>query len=459
LRALIVSPDYASHYLPLSALGQALAARGHEVAVATGPSLAGRVRGDGFEHHELALGPASNPGLLRASEQPAGEAARLQAFLDATRAGMIATLRVQAELRRHDLLWRPEAVTRRLREILAEARPTLVVSDQLAFGATLALSALEQPYVSFHPGHPSALPGPGELFGFPAHRPAEFAADPDELEDLRSLCAGVSARFTDTFNATLRELNPRAVPVASALSATSPLLTLLNYPAELGGHRRSLLPRTARFIGASVRRDPTPHGEPQADRALPRVYVSLGSFLSARSDVLRRIVEAFRGKPVRLVVAAGVTPPAALGDLPAGWHVASYLPQPKVLRSCDLAICHGGNNTVTEALWAGVPLLVCPFSTDQFAGAEDVRRAGLGDVFDPNHASPTEIADRAARVLAGDAPRRAAALGARLREAAGPPLATRLVERAALALRSSAPPGKPWPGRKPGARTTSEEAA
>jgi hypothetical protein len=63
----------------------------------------------------------------------------------------------------------------------------------------------------------------------------------------------------------------------------------------------------------------------------------------------------------------------------------------------------------------------------------------MGDVFDPNRASTEEIADRADRVLAGDAPRRAAALGAKLRAGAGPPLAARLVERAALTLRSPAP--------------------
>ena len=118
-----------------------------------------------------------------------------------------------------------------------------------------------------------------------------------------------------------------------------------------------------------------------------------------------------------------------------------------MLRSCDLAICHGGNNTVTEALWAGVPLLVCPFSTDQFAGAEDVRRAGLGDVFDPNAAAPEEIADRALRVLAGLEPRRAAALGVALRERFGPQHASRLVERA---VRVGAPTARTWL-RSPGA--------
>jgi zeaxanthin glucosyltransferase len=68
------------------------------VVVAAGPALAGRVSGDGFEHRELVLGPASNPGLARESAQ-GDEAAQLRAFLAATRRGMVATLRLQAEAR------------------------------------------------------------------------------------------------------------------------------------------------------------------------------------------------------------------------------------------------------------------------------------------------------------------------------------------------------------------------
>lgn len=436
MRTLLVSPDYASHYLPLSALGLALQARGHEVVVASGPALAPRIDEDGFAHVELVLGPGNNPGLARASAQPDGEGDRFAAFLDATRGGMVATLRYQAESRLHDLLWRPEQVTARLREILDEVEPELVVSDQLAFGATLALRALERPYVSLHPGHPTAIPGPGELFGFPSLRPRELPAPPDELAALWTLCAEVSDRFTRAFNTTLRQLNPRAPGVVSALSTASPLLTLLAYPAELGEHRRALLPRSARFVGASVRDDVALDGglagllgdDDRRDR--PRVYVSLGSFLSARSDVLRRVVEAFRREQVQLVLASGVTPREELGELPDDWIVEPYLPQPALLRECDLVVTHGGNNTVTEALWAGVPLLVCPFSTDQFAGAEDVRRAGLGDVFDPNRAAPREIAARARALLRSPAPRRAATLGAKLRLRAGPRLAATLAERA-----------------------------
>lgn len=435
MRALILSPDYASHYFPLSAVGRALERRGHEVIIATGPALAGRVRDDGFEHRELILGPGSNSGLLRASEQPVGEADGVADFLAATREGMIATLRYQADSRLRDLLWQPQEVTNGLSEIISDVKPTIVVSDQLSFGATLALRALNQPYISFHPGHPSAIPGPGELFGFPTLRPREFAASEAELSDLWRMCAETSARFTRVFNTMLHALNPQASPVPAALSVTSPLLTLLNYPADIGGYHRPLLPPSAQFVGASVRDVPTRENDvagllERSDVSHPRIYVSLGSFLSGRADVLRRIVSAFRERPVELVLASGVTPAWALGELPEAWHVRPTVSQPAVLDSCDLVISHGGNNTVTEALWAGVPLLVCPFSSDQFAGAEDVRRAGLGDVFDPNSASADEVAVRAEAVLASAAPERAARLAAKLRAHSGPDLSARLIEQA-----------------------------
>ncbi len=82
---------------------------------------------------------------------------------------------------------------------------------------------------------------------------------------------------------------------------------------------------------------------------------------------------------------------------------------------CDIVVCHGGNNTVTEALTAGLPVLAAPFSTDQFAGAEDLRRAGLGDAIDPATTTADEIGTALTALLVGDAARRAAALGAELR--------------------------------------------
>ena len=47
----------------------------------------------------------------------------------------------------------------------------------------------------------------------------------------------------------------------------------------------------------------------------------------------------------------------------------------------------------------GIPLLVLPFSTDQFAGAAAIERAGFGEVLDPNAASVAQISAAVERLL------------------------------------------------------------
>jgi UDP:flavonoid glycosyltransferase YjiC (YdhE family) len=55
-----------------------------------------------------------------------------------------------------------------------------------------------------------------------------------------------------------------------------------------------------------------------------------------------------------------------------------------MLRSADLMIHHGGNNSVQECLAAGVRQLVLPMSTDQFANAADLEHAGFAVAASPN---------------------------------------------------------------------------
>ena len=120
MTALLVSPDYVSHYLPLAAVGSALRDAGREVVVATGGGLRDRVLGDGFGHVELRLGAGSNA----RSETEAGDQATRD-FLAVTYEGMVATLEHQARRRLHDLLWDPEHVTGRLGDIVDDLRPEL----------------------------------------------------------------------------------------------------------------------------------------------------------------------------------------------------------------------------------------------------------------------------------------------------------------------------------------------
>lgn len=413
--ALLVVPDYASHWYPLSAVAEALHARGHRVVVATGKTLAPRVAGDGHEHVELTLGSGSNAGV-----RPSGAEAESNAFFAATREGMIATLRYQAERRRHDLLWEPLAVAEQLRRLVESVKPDTVLVDQLAFGATAALRGLRVPFLSFLPGHPCQLPAQGEAFGYPGLRPPAFAPPAAALQSLKTLCTDVATEFTAAYNAVTADIDPTATPLDDAFAAGGTLGTLVNYPWQIGAHADRL--PDARFVGSCIRSE-APDGPfdrlSREHRERPRAYVSLGSFLSARTDVLQRITDALRTLGWNAVIATGATDPRALGPTPTSWIVREHLPQVAVLEACDIVVCHGGNNTVTEALTAGLPVIAAPFSTDQFAGAEDLRRAGLGDAIDPATTTADGIAAALTALLAGDAARRAAALGAELRHVPG----------------------------------------
>ncbi|MFG2434567.1 glycosyltransferase [Streptomyces sp. NPDC048508] len=129
----------------------------------------------------------------------------------------------------------------------------------------------------------------------------------------------------------------------------------------------------------------------QVDRL---VLVAFGTFLSARDDVLRAIVQGvLEGtRDTSVVVAAGERT-AKLSDL-TGERVVVLpsVPQQSLLEHVDVVIHHGGNNSFTESVRAGVPALVLPFSSDQFAVARDAERAGTGVVVDPNALTPADVA-------------------------------------------------------------------
>ncbi|MEV8219403.1 glycosyltransferase [Microbacterium sp. NPDC077391] len=416
---LIISPDYASHLLPLAALGTAWRDAGEEVVVATGPATAAIVSGFGYDRVDLPLGRGANAGVIRSSEQQAEEAASLEGFFAATRTGMVATLAYQARERLTDLMWRPVDRARATLQVIDEVAPDAILVDHLAYSARLALHTHGIAYGDVVLGHPSALPVAGEVYGYPPAWPAAFTPEAAQLRELRALCEEVSRRFTTQWNDAAAALDPGARPVADAFALHGDTV-LYNYPAELAaGDGRELPPH--RFLGSTPRDEAgASNVEGWIATGHPYVYVSFGSFLSVRGDVLARVADALRATGLRAAIATGTTDAAMLGPIPDDWLVAEYLPQVRLLASAAAAVTHGGNNSVTEAVGHGVPLLVLPFSTDQFAGAAAIERTGTGRALDPNAATVEQLA-------------------AALREVADPTFTGRPVLRAAAAAQVAQP--------------------
>ncbi len=421
---LIITPDFASHAVPMLTIGRAWQRRGQRVVVATGPTMAPLVRHAGMEHTELIMSRGSNAGVIRTEQARDLEARSLEAFFRATRAGMIPTLRYQAEQRSTDLLWRPTQVAHRTLRILDTHAPDTILVDHLAFAATIGLRAAGAAYGDVVLGHPTALPVGDELYGVPSAWPPALHPDVIEMESLRHTARSVTGAFTDAYNETLRTVAAGAPLVNDAFRAHGEVL-LYNYPAALHGPiRTARLPRHV-FLGSAVRSEAidtdTQEWLSQRD-GRPLVVVSLGTFLSARIDVLARIAAALRELDVRVAIAIGANQPRDLGPVPTDWLVRTSLPQVALLEQADLLVTHGGNNSITESLQCGVPMLVLPFSTDQFDGAAAIERGLAGVALDPNRSSRRLIAG-AARGLLLWPPPAPEGIGELLRTRPGPELA------------------------------------
>ena len=117
-----------------------------------------------------------------------------------------------------------------------------------------------------------------------------------------------------------------------------------------------------------------PFEPPPGEGAL--VYVSLGSLGSADVELMNRLVAALAETPHRYVVSMG--PQHESIELAPNMTGAEFLPQPAILPQVDLVITHGGNNTVTESIHFGKPMVVLPLFWDQYDNAQRVDEVGFG---------------------------------------------------------------------------------
>jgi MGT family glycosyltransferase len=154
--------------------------------------------------------------------------------------------------------------------------------------------------------------------------------------------------------------------------------------------------------------------------ARPLVLISLGTVYGNHPQFFRRCIKELADAPWQVVLSTGGNLPAeSLGPVPENFIVRSLVPQIEILRRASAFVTHGGMNSVQEALYFDVPMVMAPQAADQFWISARVAELGAGLVLDPRM-EPGAIRGSLAKILGGGsyaAP--AARIGASLRAAGG----------------------------------------
>jgi len=409
-------------------IGDVLRRRGHRVVLAAEASWKGRLAPLGFVEELVELSPPAEDEGQAGGEQDAGRF--WKDFIHETapefRKPTIEQLETFIRPTFQALIDGAVYCQPRLRQIVAEVRPDVVVEDNVvSFPALLTGGA---PYVRIMSCNPLEVRGPQvppTFSGLPCGDSSEWGAFGKEHErTLRPLW--------ESFNAWVQEQGAPALPDLDFVH-TSEHLNLyvypeaVDYPREMGPtwHR---LESSVRATEAELALPDVVTDRPEASAL---VYLSLGSLGSADVELMKRLVDVLSRTPHHYIVSTG--PCHREYELAGNMWGQEFLPQTKILPLVDLVLTHGGNNTTVEALHFGKPMVVLPLFWDQYDNAQRMAETGFGVRLDTYAFTEEEMRSAIDRLL-GDEPLRArlAQVSAQIRSHDGVRRAADLIEATAL---------------------------
>jgi MGT family glycosyltransferase len=406
-------------------IGDVLRRRGHRVVFAAEASWEGKLAALGFEEDLVHLAEPSG----QAAEADAGQFWK-DFIRDTAPAFRTSTLEQLATVTAP--IWKELAdgaiyCEPHLREIVARSGADVVVEDNvICFPALLTAGVPFVRIMSCNPLEMTGMDIPPAFSGLPSDDPSQWA-------EFRAEYDRTHRPLWESFNAWVLEQGGPALPDLEFIHE-SEHANLYVYPAELDYVDRRPLAATWHRLDSSVRTTDEPYELPEELRDGPGrlVYFSLGSLGSADVALMSRTIEVLAETPHRYIVSKGpLHAEIALAGNMAG---AEFLPQASILPMVDAVITHGGNNTTTEALHHGLPMIVLPLFWDQYDNAQRVHELGYGLRLDPYRFTPDELVGAVERVLTDEAIRgRCAAAGERIRSLDGVSLAADALEQVARA--------------------------
>ena len=348
-------------------IGKQLERRGHRVVFAAEASWQGRLEPLGFEEDLVDLAPPGD------GEQDAGQF--WTDFVTETapefRKPTIEQLETFIRPVWESLIDGARYCEPRLREILDRANPDVVVEDNVSgFPALLTHGAPWVRIMSCNPLERKDPDLPPTFSGYPT-------ADRTGWEDFRAEYDRTHRELWAGFDTWMREQGAPPLPDLEFIHE-SEHLNLSIYPEAADYLRSQPLADTWHSLESSVRDTDEPWRVPEhlRDRDGALVYLSLGSLGSADVELMRRLIDVLSRSRHRFIVSKG--PRADELVLADNMWGEARVPQTSIIPEVDVVITHGGNNTVTESLHFGKPMVVLPLFWDQYDNAQRIDELGFG---------------------------------------------------------------------------------
>jgi MGT family glycosyltransferase len=399
-------------------IGKVLERRGHRIVFAAEASWRGKLEPLGFEEDLVDLAPPAE------GDQDAGQF--WTDFITETapefRKPTIEQLETFIEPVFRSLIDGARFCEPQLKEILGRAEPDVIVEDNVSgFPALLTHGA---PFVRIMSCNPLEMKDPAlppTFSGYPA-------ADRTGWDEYRAEYERTHRGLWVEFNDWVVEQGAPPLPDLEFIHE-SEHLNLSVFPESADYERSAPLAPTWHRLDSSVRETEEPFEIPASleggEGAL--VYLSLGSLGSADVELMRRLVDVLGRTPHRYVVSKG--PRGDEFDLPDNMWGESRVPQTSIVPLVDLVITHGGNNTTTEALHFGTPMIVLPLFWDQYDNAQRVDELGYGVRLDTYAFEDEELQQAVDRLVRDDGLReRMAEGGEEIRRRDGKTVAADLIE-------------------------------
>jgi len=411
-------------------LGDVLLKRGHRVVFAAESSWAGRLQPLGFEERLIDLvEPDPN-----ASDADAGQfwtdfiAETAPEFRKPTSEQLETFVKPTYQALIDGAMYAEPA----LKKIIDDVRPDVLVEDNVVLFPALTTSGA--PFIRIVSCNPLELSGDG----VPPGLSGLAQADPESWKPFRAEFERTHRDLWQTFNAWVVQQGAAPLPDLEFMPRDN-AAGIYVFPEEADYLAHRPLDERWHRIDSSVRLTDEEYILPDAvadrpdDSAL--IYLSLGSLGGADLELMQRLINALATSRHRFIVSKG--PRADEVTLAGNMVGAQSVPQTRVMPQVDLVITHGGNNTTTEALHFGKPMILLPLFWDQYDNAQRMDELGFG-IRLPTYEFGTVDLNAAIERLLGDRELRAslAAQGRRIRIRDGITKGADIIESVGLAHRN-----------------------